>query len=736
MRGKTIAFAVIGTLSVVSSAAFSDQQDLRALLDGVKEIGKPGVPGTISVFGSDAFTVVQDKQKNGTGSPLVAAARFGKGRAVVFGHGGYFTPQTLGVADTGRLMLNAAYWAARRTNKQSQPLRVGVYGKQKIAPFLKSKGFNAPNVTLEQLRSTDVLFANVGQTSKQEQEKIRAFVKGGKGLVTYGIGWGWLQLNKGKTLRIDYPVNQLLAPMGLACADTMTRSTSKRGYATDKPPSPLTHAGKALEALAARSGKGRRKPKKQDAAQIGVTLSLAIRSIPPEDEILLPKLRSLMEKESASAFPTKKQPFREGDVLKRLLLTERIREAKKLPPEKVEAHPAAAEFPGAVPADAPRVTRTIEIDTHVPRWHSTGLYAAPGELIKVQAPRAAARKKLKVRVGALKDRTWHKPVWQRVPELIRELDIKSVSTSAASAFGGGIYIIVPRGCKLGTISVTITGAVEAPYYVLGQTDLKEWRETIRRRPAPWAELATSKIILTTQSKYVRELDDPESLMKLWDRVMDACADLATIPRERQSAERIVLDRQISAGGLHAGYPIMGHLRWSAEALVSREKILQGTWGFFHEIGHNHQNRDWTFSGTGEVTVNLFSLYIQETICGIRNCDDRRIGTEARKKRIDEFLKTGQKKPFVFLVMYVQMQEAFGWDAFKKVFAEYRALPEGERPKTDDEKRDQWLVRFSKTAGRNLGPFFEWWEVATSKKARDSISHLPIWMPEGLPPKTD
>jgi hypothetical protein len=31
-------------------------------------------------------------------------------------------------------------------------------------------------------------------------------------------------------------------------------------------------------------------------------------------------------------------------------------------------------------------------------------------------------------------------------------------------------------------------------------------------------------------------------------------------------------------------------------------------GFYHELGHNHQRPEWTWSGLGEVTNNLFSLY--------------------------------------------------------------------------------------------------------------------------------
>ena len=95
----------------------------------------------------------------------------------------------------------------------------------------------------------------------------------------------------------------------------------------------------------------------------------------------------------------------------------------------------------------------------------------------------------------------------------------------------------------------------------------------------------------------------------------------------------------------------------------------------------------------------------------------------------------KRKPFLALLMYMQVREAFGWDAYKQIFAEYRDLPKDQRPKDDAEKRDQWLVRLSRTVGRNLGPFFETWGVPTSEQARASIADLPVWMPADFPPKS-
>jgi hypothetical protein len=186
--------------------------------------------------------------------------------------------------------------------------------------------------------------------------------------------------------------------------------------------------------------------------------------------------------------------------------------------------------------------------------------------------------------------------------------------------------------------------------------------------------------------------------------------------------------------MHAGYPIMTHLD-AAKRFVDLERLsTKGDWGMFHEMGHNHQHRDWTFSGTGEVTVNLFSLYLMETVCE-KGIGHKAMSPESIAKSRALYEKGGRdfghwkRKPFLALIMYHQMREAFGWDAYKRVFAEYRDLADYERPKNDAQKRDQWLVRMSKTVKRNLGPFFESWGVPVSKKARKAVADLPEWMPD-------
>jgi hypothetical protein len=186
--------------------------------------------------------------------------------------------------------------------------------------------------------------------------------------------------------------------------------------------------------------------------------------------------------------------------------------------------------------------------------------------------------------------------------------------------------------------------------------------------------------------------------------------------------------------MHAGYPIMTHLDATERFVDFGRLSTKGDWGMFHELGHNHQRREWTFDGAVEVTCNLFSLYLQDRLCSDPEFH-RAFRPEIVRREELRYVAAGRRfdvwkqRPFTALIMYRQLQEGFGWDAFKRVFAEYRALPEAERPRTDAERRDQWMVRFSRSVGRNLGPFFVHWGVPTSDAARAGIADLPAWMPE-------
>lgn len=483
----------------------------------------------------------------------------------------------------------------------------------------------------------------------------------------------------------------------------------------------------------------------------------ALQSVPTDDTTLRPKIReAVKQRQEALKQLSHEHPIQSD--LERALLGFQVDEIVRQPAEKIPALPAAANFPGAVPAKAKRVTKKIEINTSKPgwdntgiysspeslHWHSTGLYAAPGEAITVQVPENVTSKGLQVRIGAHTDTLWGLGRWERCPEISAEWPIKKTQTTAANASGGLVYIEVPLNCRIGVIPVKIKGAVEAPRFVLGETDPAKWRKKIRNLPAPWGELETRKCIITLPAASLKKVEDPVALMKFWDAMMDRFADLAGRPYDRHRAERYVPDVQISAGYMHSGYPLMTGMDM-CDVFVDKQQIISnahgGVWGLFHEMGHNHQITDWTFDGTVEVTENLFSLYAFEKLC---NSDPLEAHPALAKgewiRNMNRYFANGaqfgqwKRDPFVGLIMYIQLKNAFGWEPFVKTFREYQQLSDRERPVSDDQKRDQWMVRFSKTVGKNLGPFFQAWGIPTSQKARDSIQNLPVWMPENFPPK--
>ena len=113
------------------------------------------------------------------------------------------------------------------------------------------------------------------------------------------------------------------------------------------------------------------------------------------------------------------------------------------------------------------------------------------ERIYADIPDGAVGKGLAVRVGCHTDTLWHLASWQRFPEVSRVFPLSEAVTRLASPFGGLVYVIVPGDCALGTIDVTIEGAVRAPLFVYGQTDRSAWRDT--NRFAAWRSLHVERM---------------------------------------------------------------------------------------------------------------------------------------------------------------------------------------------------------------------------------------------------
>lgn len=724
----------IGLLGLLALTAAPP--DRQVLLDGVDTIAAPGLPGTVAVFGDDAFPIVVGRSGRDLQGVVIGGTSYGNGRIIAFGHDGFFGAEALAYVDTGRLMNNLVWWLSQGLAEFS----IGVVDRPDLTEHLRAAGFSAENLGRSNT-SAGIVFADGWQDydilafihqdlSPGMVEELKAFTREGGGLLLASTGWGW-QTITGRRMQV-HPLSEITRDAGLIWTDGTTNRTYDAGFGVATEPLPEAHAGIALETLRQNSAES------LNRRQAVVSVLSAALNLPSGAGGFMDALSEITAGDEDTSPPSAENPVTLETPARRVAAALDTHDAQTLPVSQLRAHPAAEIFPGPVSPDAARVTETIRIPAGRHGWHSTGLYAAPGERITVRVADPNARHGLGVLIGAHTDENWGLDRWERMPAITRRFQIDGPETVVANAFGGLIYILTSAD-QGPTIEVTVEGAVQAPFFMLGETSVSDWQASIRNHPAPWAELATDRIVVTVPSEVVRELADPTAIMEFWNEVVDACAELAQIPRERARPERMVADQQIVAGYMHAGYPIMTGLDVRFNVVDVDFMRTTGSWGHFHEIGHNHQLSDWTFDGTVEVTVNLFSMYVYEKVLGTGLTDGHPAirNREEVLNRLAGYLERGalfpewQQDPFLALTMYIQKIEAFGWQSFRDVFAEYEALAPNERARNDDEKRDQWLVRYSRTVGRNLGPFFEAWGVPTSEQARASIADLPAWMPEEL-----
>ncbi len=185
------------------------------LLEGVSSIPKSGAPGPVGIWGNTAFPILSAPDRAGVEIAVAAAAGYGKGRVILFGHNSYLEGGAGG--DHARLLENCLKWAAAKDRP-----RVGLKG---VKPgFFTSKGFKAEELRGAIKKGTlddyDVIVLNAqGATDAEEGSALVEWIKGGGGLIAGMTGWAFSQTSGGKDLASAHGLNLALMPAGVAFTD-------------------------------------------------------------------------------------------------------------------------------------------------------------------------------------------------------------------------------------------------------------------------------------------------------------------------------------------------------------------------------------------------------------------------------------------------------------------------------------------------------------------------------------
>uniref|UniRef100_A0A7S1MBV2 Peptidase M60 domain-containing protein n=1 Tax=Neobodo designis TaxID=312471 RepID=A0A7S1MBV2_NEODS len=370
-------------------------------------------------------------------------------------------------------------------------------------------------------------------------------------------------------------------------------------------------------------------------------------------------------------------------------------------------------------------------------WASTMLYANPGEpLVITSLPTAhphggyAYHRQWRLRVGChTDDLVQHQDTWKRWPSVAEDFALPppgSAAVTVTPAFGGLVYAecLEDQDPRTPPFSLRLAGgAARATFYTKDRGLVKG--------NAPWGEVEGEKVILTLPAAVIEDAErrgDLRAGIDFWDAVVRSHHRLATPPYGGRK-ERIVCDVQLSVGYMHSGYPIMVHMDFAERALDPVRLVSEGEWGAFHELGHNMQRHWWTWDGTVEVTVNLFTIYTMYHHLH-RDLDKFDWWSPSMRAKIHAWVRAGRPyeqwahDPGMALYMYAQLVHHFGYRALEAVMRAYETTPALQLPcdAAWQDKLRTWARVYSSVVGRDLTPFFHAWGFAFVPP----VDGLPPW----------
>ncbi|XP_051963010.1 TRPM8 channel-associated factor homolog isoform X2 [Xyrauchen texanus] len=690
--------------------------DLEFLLQGVPEFDIQGgaLPSEVMVHGPLAFPIGVTQ----AGKAFIAGAYYGQGRVIVATHEGYLGREALST-----FLVNAIQWL-----DEGRKGVIGVLPSLTAAKNVLSK--SGLDCQLTGFREDLSVYVCTSYSDAQ-CEQIQDFVAEGGGLLIGGHAWYWAQTHCGSNVMTEYPGNHILNKMGLCIlGNTLSGGLYKapeaelicrEGY----------HFRNMLQRFAEHVTQGQELTAQEQSClkQLGSDCASYLRMQAHDCAAYTSMVALLSDMVKKVGVPQvcSNCPV---ESAKDYLMLHVGNEVYKVSPDPDALLPYLIKDRTNLPTVSNARVRISADTAGCEEWISTGLYLSPGMKTYIALPPEIVGKNWKVQIGCQTDNISGANVLKRAPVVCERFPLNTEMVQLWNLWGGLIYLIAPPNCKVEGVEIVVQTAVQAPYFKSGETSVANWVGGIRQAPAPWAELEFENIIITLESAVIRNLDRPDEVASLWDSIMRGVADLAAKPAKFLRKERFVADVQISCGFMHSGYPIMMHSSSAPELMNPEAARKRGLWGPIHELGHNQQRGVWEFPPhTTECTCNLWSVYIHEEVLGLNRANaHENMSLGNRQCRARDYAKGGKDlknwSMWTSLETYMQLQDKFGWDAFKKVFSAYHDM--SGVPNDNAGKMNLYAETFSKVVNMNLSCFFKAWGWPIQPSTEEKISHLPEW----------
>ncbi|HRI03159.1 MAG TPA: M60 family metallopeptidase [Pyrinomonadaceae bacterium] len=400
--------------------------------------------------------------------------------------------------------------------------------------------------------------------------------------------------------------------------------------------------------------------------------------------------------------------------------------------------------------EADRTHRMVLCD-----YQPSGLYVRRGERIGFAVSGLDGKYRLSSMIG-------FKPMWGNRNKTQENALQNGANTVTATQDGILSFIFVKAegyDTNPSSVNVKVTGGKAFPLYHLGRSNVLNWENDLKiMKDANFVQLISDKALLTiTYKDYIKKpIRDLAATFQSIHSVIIWEDELAgfdnSTPQNRPTRNRInyLIDlystpKEAEDYYMYASNYFIGMKRDNYTDLTEK---LKTEWGIWHETGHTHQQRSWTWNSIGEISVNLFSLYVQEkyglpTRLGTKEGGEtlttfekaRRYVADPNKNYLVSNEEADYNELFSKLVMFHQLKTAYGWEPIKRLHQYFRKSPyveiDGE---TDADQANKFIYAMCVVTQNNLIPFFKKWGLNASAATTKRVNDLRFPMPSTDPSK--
>lgn len=462
-------------------------------------------------------------------------------------------------------------------------------------------------------------------------------------------------------------------------------------------------------------------------------------------------------------------------------------------------HAAIDQQYGAIEGSDNAVKMAVQLDISYKNMRAVPLYVPPGEVVTVEVRGLKHNTQITAKLAVNDMMGWAvggvdgyfqrqdkrlaegkepelsgqiKNQNHRLPLLASSFKLKNGTNKIGSPFGGLIHIDIGSQQNQ-NIDMIFTGAVETPYYQLG-VSIPEDFERLKDAPGVYATLDTENGQLVFPAKYIREEQDIERLAKTWHSAFALNTTLTG--GSYQANNKVYYDLHVPAGAAVS----LGNRTYVcpqdwANNMLNSVKITEfnwGSWGTFHEIGHEHPNafgQPFGLGGKveGEVRNNLMGVLVATALLnpnhnrdinnGNNNAEhgeflhpytsmrftnnrnlDRYYPTDpsgaidsSGTRDYDNYVSGNGDQFFYSLSFYSNILHSFGTDNFYKLYLSYSAVPRYKDSSGKQfTKREDFLLRLADNLGYNFLSYFNngYFLNITNEEVINRVKHLPEYTP--------